>query len=290
MPTDLKEHVRYPADLFELQSRVYRTYQMDEPQVFYNQEDLWAIPQESYTQIDVQDGALRVQNQNNSIPMEPYYITMSFPEEDRDSSFVLMRPYTPEGRNNLISWLGAKSDPENYGELVLYRFSKQELIYGPMQIEARIDQEADISQQLSLWDQRGSEVIRGNLLVIPLGNSLLYIEPIFLQAKQGGMPELRRVIASNGDKIVMKSSLDLALWSLFDLDPAAEEVSPEELIDKSNLDPNQVTPDLQQVSSELSQIYAQIQAALQEGNWEKYGKLLNQLDEKMKELNKELDH
>jgi hypothetical protein len=159
-----------------------------------------------------------------------------------------------------------------------------------MQIEARIDQEADISQQLSLWDQRGSEVIRGNLLVIPLGNSLLYIEPIFLQAKQGGMPELRRVIASNGDKIVMKSSLDLALWSLFDLDPAAEEVSPEELIDKSNLDPNQVTPDLQQVSSELSQIYAQIQAALQEGNWEKYGKLLNQLDEKMKELNKELDH
>jgi uncharacterized membrane protein (UPF0182 family) len=175
----------------------YLTDHMTDTQVFYNKEDAWRIPNE------VTRGA--------EVSMEPYYIIMSFPEADR-SEFVMIQPYIPEGRQNMIGWLAARSDSPNYGNLRAYLFSKQELIFGPMQIESRIDQDARISQQITLWSESGSSVIRGNLLAIPIDDTILYVEPLFLESReQGALPELKRTILVHGDRVTMQSSLGAAL-------------------------------------------------------------------------------
>ncbi|MCK8817300.1 UPF0182 family protein [Natroniella sulfidigena] len=276
MPEGIKNHIRYPQDLFNVQAQLYSTYHMSNPNVFYNKEDVWNIPREHY------DGS--------SIMMEPYYTVMSLPEEDEED-FILMLPFTPANRNNIISWLGAKSNPANYGELVLYDFPKGEQVYGPMQIESRIDQHEDISQQLSLWDQRGSRVIRGNLLVIPVGQSLLYVEPIFLQSEDDQIPELRRVIASFGDEIVMESTLELALLRL-----VGDEELKEELEDGLEDEPTktreafpEVDINLQEKISEVTSLYNEAQEELKDGNWQKYGELVTKLEEKLLQLEEELN-
>ncbi|MDD5014071.1 MAG: UPF0182 family protein, partial [Atribacterota bacterium] len=163
MPEDLKEHIRYPKDLFQVQAELYSTYHMLDPDVFYNKEDYWNTPNEIYAE--------------NEIRMEPYYIVTKLPGHDREE-FILMTPFTPSTKNNMIAWLAAKNDQPEYGNLVVYKFPKEKLIYGPMQIEARIDQDSEISQQLTLWGQKGSTVIRGNLLVIPIEKSIIYVEPL----------------------------------------------------------------------------------------------------------------
>ena len=197
MPQELRAHLRYPRTLFELQAKSYLRYHMTDEQVFYNQEDLWAIPGQMHSP-------------EQSSELEPYYTIMKFPGGDKEE-YILMLPFTPSGKDNMISWLAARSDAPHSGELLVYRFPKDTLIYGPMQIEARINQDAYISQQFALWSQRGTNVIRGSLMVIPVKNALLYVEPVYLQADIGKIPELRRVIASCGDKVAMGETLDEAL-------------------------------------------------------------------------------
>jgi uncharacterized membrane protein (UPF0182 family) len=197
----LESHLRYPEELFNIQIDKYNTYHMTNPQVFYNNEDLWTRPREFY------GGSQRI--------MTPYYLLMRLPGED-EAQFLLMSPLTPEYRDNMIAWIAAKSDGPDYGELVVYKLPKERMIYGPNQIEAKIDQNTEISQQLSLWDQRGSRVIRGNLLAIPIEKSFLYVEPVFLIAQGTEIPQLRRVIVSYGDRIAMETTFTEALDRLLD--------------------------------------------------------------------------
>jgi hypothetical protein len=200
MPADLRAHIRYPEGLFRIQAAMYAVYHMRDTQVFYNKEDLWSIP------IRPVDGQERA--------MEPYYLILRLPGE-KNEEFVLLIPFTPSKKDNLAAWLAARSDPPNYGKLVVYNFPKQKLIYGPRQIEARIDQDPFISQQLSLWNQRGSQVIRGNLLVVPIERSLVYVEPLYIAAEKGQLPELKRVIVGFGDRIAMEDTLDGAMARVF---------------------------------------------------------------------------
>lgn len=213
MPANLQKHIRYPEDLFQIQARLFQTYHMQDANVFYNREDLWQFPREPGGSA----GAV----------MRPYYIIMRLPEESQ-SQFFLMVPMTPSRRDNMIAWLAARCDPPDYGKLIVYEFPKEKLVYGPFQIEALINQNTYISQQLSLWNQMGSRVIRGNLLVIPIENSILYVSPLYLRAQQGQLPELKRVIAAYGDRVVMKETLGEALSSLFvDAGPKLVAPSPE---------------------------------------------------------------
>lgn len=201
MPERLQNHIRYPQDFFEMQVERYRRYHQTDPQVFYNNEDLWTRPQEQY--------AGRQQR------MEPYYILTDLPGEDAAGlEFMLMMPMTPDGRDNMISWMAARSDPPNYGDVVVYELPKDRLIRGPNQIESRIDQDTEISQQLSLWDQRGSSVIRGNLIVVPIEDSFLYVEPIYLIAEEIQIPEMQRVIAATDQRVAMERTLRQSLNSV----------------------------------------------------------------------------
>ena len=210
LPKDLKSHLRYPQDLFDVQTEKYRRYHMQNSQVFYNNEDLWTRPQEQY------DG--------QQIKMEPYYILAQLPDEE-DLEFMLMTPYTPQNRDNMIGWMAAKSDSSDYGELVVYELPKEKLIYGPRQVEARISQNPEISEQLTLWDQQGSNVVRGNLIVVPIEETFLYVEPVFLTAegRDAQIPELRRVIVSYDDYVAMEPTLRGALSSVLGTRIAANE-------------------------------------------------------------------
>ena len=203
MPTTLRTHLRYPIDLFNIQSERLLSYHMTDPQVFYNQEDLWRIPQEIYA--------------GKSQPVEPYYIIMKLQKETSEE-FILLHPYTPTGRNNLIGWLAGRSDGDQYGKLLLYQFPKQQLIYGPEQIEALINQDPVISQQISLWNQKGSRAVQGNLLVIPIEQSLLYVEPLYIEAEQNSLPTLVRVIVVYQNQIIMAQNLKEALDAIFNPD------------------------------------------------------------------------
>jgi uncharacterized membrane protein (UPF0182 family) len=275
VPAWLRERIRYPEDLFSIQSELYRTYHMGDVNVFYNKEDLWQVPNETFS--------------GNTQPVEPYYVILKLPEET-DSEFALIQPFTPNNKDNLIAWMAARSDGENYGELVVYRFPKQELIFGPLQIEGRIDQNPEISAQITLWDQGGSEVIRGNLLVLPIGDSLLYVEPLYLRAENGQIPELKRVILAAGDTIVMRETLAEALEALFEeqgdlvpvtatasetgpaVEPAEEAAQPVEPPSSTTA----ISDDLADLSvAQLAELasthYEAAQKALQEGDWATYG-------------------
>jgi hypothetical protein len=205
LPVDLKAHLRYPEDMFGIQSTQYETFHMTDPQVFYNREDLWVPPQEKY------DGAVN--------PMDPYYMLMKLPGSGQ-LEYLIMTPFTPQKRDNMIAWLAARCDFPDYGKMLFYELPKDKLIFGPNQISAMIDQSTTISQQLTLWDQKGSGVIRGKLIVIPIENSFLYVVPLYLKAEGTNFPQLKRVIVATGDKVVMEPTLDEALGSLFGTAPA----------------------------------------------------------------------
>ena len=206
MPPDLQRHIRYPEDLFTIQALQYRAYHMDAPEVFYNREDLWQFPREPTAPDEM--------NAGGETRMAPYYIMMRLPGEPQ-TEFFLMLPMTPSKRENMIAWLAARCDLPEYGKLIVYEFPKDKLVYGPFQIEALINQNTEISQQISLWNQMGSRVIRGTLLVVPIGNSVLYVSPLYLRAQSGQLPELKRVIAAYGDRVVMEETLPAALAALF---------------------------------------------------------------------------
>jgi uncharacterized membrane protein (UPF0182 family) len=199
MPESLLEHIRYPVDFLMMQGTVYAKYHMDDPAVFYNQEDLWVRATEKYY--------------DNVQAVEPYYIMWKLPEEE-EQSFVLMMPFTPKTRQVLVGWLAGMCDPRHYGELLAYNFPKDQRVIGPQQVETKIDQDANLSSQLSLWDQRGSRVIRGNVLAIPVNETLFYVEPIYLQAETAAYPELRLVVVMHGDDMAYAPSFEEALQEL----------------------------------------------------------------------------
>ena len=266
MPESLRSHIRYPKDLFKIQSELYSIYHMENPQVFYNKEDLWNIPNENYA--------------GSTIKMEPYYILSSLPDTKlQNLEYLLMMPFTPANKNNMIAWMAGRSDGENYGELVLYEFPKDTLVYGPSQIESRIDQDSQISQLLSLWGQRGSRVIRGNLIVLPVAQSILYIEPIYLQAETSELPELKRVVLGYGGDIVIDINLEGALEQIFGEREPTEVTSPE--VQMGEIMPE----DISGLISRAYEIYQEAQNYIKSGDWQNYGSKLDELQQVLEELN-----
>jgi uncharacterized membrane protein (UPF0182 family) len=295
MPADLKKHIRYPRDLFDIQAGTYTKYHMKDVQVFYNQEDLWQIPDELY-------GETRQE-------MKPYYIIIKLPQEKKEE-FLLMIPFTPSKKDNMIGWLAARSDLPNYGNLLVYKLPKEKLVYGPMQIEARVDQQTEISRELSLWGQKGSRVIRGNLLAIPISDTFIYVEPVYLEAIQeesespptgssqsrgfgksqrGGapvssqedrsrsaaIPELKRVIVAFGNRLIMEETLDQALRGVLD-----REVTPEKLASPSI----PKTEGISNLGALALEHYNKAKAHLRRGEWAEYGKELENLEKIIKEI------
>ncbi|MBP1684484.1 MAG: hypothetical protein H6Q33_627 [Deltaproteobacteria bacterium] len=251
MPAALRQHVRYPEDLFILQASMYGTYHMTDPEVFYNKEDLWSFPQESYG--------------GETITMQPYYTIMRLPGE-ADEEFILMLPMVPSNRDNMIAWLAARCDGPHLGSVIEFAFPKEKLIFGPAQIEARIDQDTTISQQLSLWNQTGSRIIRGNLLVIPIDDALLYFEPLYLRAEKRELPELKRLIASGGDRVVMSQTVESLLAALFAGEPTpAPPATPAGPLQAPA--PSAAAPS----SAEALTHYRQALDALRQGDWKTFG-------------------
>jgi uncharacterized protein len=254
MPPDLQKHIRYPEDLFLIQARLYQTYHMQAADVFYNREDLWQFPRQP-----VGDGG--------TAPMVPYYIIMRLPGETQ-AEFFIMIPMVPSRRDNMIAWLAARCDAPDYGKLIVYEFPKEKLVYGPFQIEARIHQNTEISQQISLWNQMGSRVIRGNLLVIPIENSILYISPLYLRAEQGHLPELKRVIAAYGEHVVMKETLAEALSALF-VETSAAPATPDAATEMPSASPAD-----NRAQKALNR-YNQAMEKLRSGDWAGFGKQID---------------
>lgn len=258
MPADLKKHTRYPVDLFKVQSSIFSVYHMNNPTVFYNKEDAWQIPYEIY-------------GTGQKVLVEPYYIIIKLPGETKEE-FILMSSFTPIRKDNMIAWMAARSDDDNYGKLLLYKFPKDKLIYGPLQTEAKFDQDSEISQQLTLWSQQGSRVTRGNLLVIPVKDSLLYIEPLYIQAEQGQLPQLKRVLVSDGERVVMEESLEIALQVLFG---------------KAKEKPVEGVVIAEKTSEDLikeAQEYYDIILDSFGSDWDKFGENFDKLGEVLKEL------
>ncbi|MBI2208744.1 UPF0182 family protein [Candidatus Woesearchaeota archaeon] len=257
MPLGLKEHIRYPEDLFKVQTRIYGTYHMKDPQVFYNKEDVWRTPMEVF--------------ESNQIELSPYYIIMKLPDADKEGFFLII-PLIPRGKENMIAWFTANSDPENYGKLEVFELSKQELTFGPMQIEARINQDTEISQLFTLWNQQGSEVIRGNLIVIPIEKSFLYIEPVYLKASAtGALPQFKRVIVAYDDKVTMQETLEDALNVVFS-GKAMQKQS-----EKIRQETGKVLVTLEEKFAKASQLYEEAQAALQQGDFAAYANKIEEL-------------
>jgi uncharacterized membrane protein (UPF0182 family) len=219
MPVDLRAHVRYPELLMKVQAEAYGLYHMTDPVIFYNREDLWTVATELATNASGDQAAQVAQ------PMEPNYVLMKLPGES-SVEFVEILPFTPANRNNMIGWIGGRSDGPNYGKAIVYNFPKTRLVVGPLQVEARIDQNAQLSSQLTLWNQQGSKVLRGTLLVIPCGKALIYAEPIYLQAQRSPMPELRLVVLALQDKLAYGSTFEAALRSLFAGEPSSMAETP----------------------------------------------------------------
>ena len=250
MPEEIRQHLRYPQDLFQAQIAKYSRYHMTLPQVFYNNEDLWAVPWERYA--------------GEEILMDPYYVLMQLPQEQQ-LQFLLMMPLTPHHRDNMIAWVAARGDFPDYGELIAYKLPKERLILGPIQVEAMIDQDPLISQQLSLWDQRGSRVIRGNLLVIPIDQLFLYVEPVYLVAEGVNIPELKRVIVSDGARVAMAPTLAEGLEALLGVPALSSVEAP--LVNEMNDDRLVEAKDALKAA----------ETALREGDWSAFGSAMDHL-------------
>ena len=275
MPQSLQDHIRYPEGIFDMQTKMYATYHMTNPSVFYNQEDQWEVP--------VIDGE----------QMQPYYTVMRLSGEER-AEFIQMLPFTPRGRNNLAAWMVARSDGEQYGKIMVFQFPKQKLVFGPSQMAARITQDEVISPQITLWNQQGSEVIQGTLLVIPIEEALLYIRPLYLRASGGRIPELNRVIVAYQDRIVMEETLDLALVQLFGPATSAPAAVPQPTFVADAAPSNSAAPDLSPspatpnpnvtLARQAQERYGRAMEAQRAGNWALYGEELERLGEVLRRM------
>jgi len=282
MPAELRTHIRYPEDLFTAQSDMYQIYHMQDPQVFYNKEDAYARPKEIYL--------------DREKPMDAYYVIMRLQGESKPE-FVLMLPFTPANKDNANAWLAGRSDGENYGKLIAYKFPKERLIYGPRQLESRIDQDPTISAQFSLWNQGGSRVLRGNLLFVPIGESYMYVEPIYLQAQQSQLPELARVVVAAGNRIAMEPTLDEAMTKVFGVrvtpGPAPTQPGAPQPTPPPPTTPSPTTPapgqqpqpaEMQALTTQAQQSYARAQERLRSGDWAGYGEELKKLEDILKRM------
>ncbi|QNO15605.1 UPF0182 family protein [Alkalicella caledoniensis] len=282
-PEYLKAHIRYPVDYFNVQSEILRTYHTTNPAEFYNRNDVWEIAVERYNSSEVQ--------------VEPYYVTMQLPEGE-EQEFILKLPYTPMNRNNMVAWLTARNDGENYGELVLYQFPRGQAVAGPSQVEAYIDQDSQISGQLTLWGQGGSTVIRGNLLTIPINGSMLYVEPLYISSENRSVPELRQVIVYYNDVLVMEPTLEAALTRIFgegsieapELPEPIDPVDPTDPTDPTDpidpTDPGTIEdPNLRKLVEDINTAFENMERAQREGRWADYGRYL----EEVKDLISRLD-
>ncbi len=267
IPAGLLEHIRYPEDLFRIQSRMFATFHMTDPQVFYNKEDMWTISSE------------KVEGQESEI--EPYYMITKLPGESSEA-YMMITPFTPNKKNNMIAWMAVKCDPKDYGQILVYKFPKQRLIYGPMQIEARINQTPDISQELTLWNQQGSHVIRGNLFVIPIEDSILYVQPLYLQAEQTELPELKRVIVSYGSKIVMREDLGSALESIFGGGSGQVVAKPSDKA--STVEAAPAPASIKDLIDQAQQAFNNAQTKQRQGDWAGYGEELKKLQKALADL------
>lgn len=284
MPEDLRKHLRYPEDLFRVQADLFATYHMAEPEIFYHREDQWQQPVLSKAEEDA-TSFLR-------------HMIMRLPGEPK-AEFIFMVPFTPRGKDNLASWMVARNDGDAYGQLVVYRFPKQSLVYGPSQMQNRINQDPEISRQLSLWDQHGSQVVRGSLMVIPINEALIYVQPIYLRAEGGKIPELKRVVLAYQNRVLMRETLEAALAEMFGDgatapraaaappplpaaagEPAAPGPGPGEKA------PAGAAPGVSELSRRASSQFQQAVDAQRAGDWAGYGKALQQLGETLQELEK----
>jgi uncharacterized membrane protein (UPF0182 family) len=283
MPASLRQHVRYPEDIFAIQSAVFATYHMTNPGVFYNKEDQWQVPV-----LDTSD--------HTSQPIQPYYTIMKLPGEQRPE-FIQMLPFTPRLKDNLSAWMVARSDGDQYGRLRVYQFPKQSLIFGPSQIEAKINQDQTISPQITLWDQQGSTVKFGTLLVIPIEESLVYVRPLYLRSSTGKIPELKRVIVAYGNHIVMAETLTRALVEIFG-PSVASALEPDRLQSTATsvIEPTSTMPDaveaampadstIAQLAAEASATFDRMDKAQREGNWARYGEEQKRLREIIDRMN-----
>lgn len=268
MPKGLQAHLRHPAGLFNVQASLYATYHMLDVNTFYNKEDQWSIPV--------------VSNKR----MEPYYTVMKLPEE-KSEEFILMLPFTPRLKDNLSAWMVARSDGENLGKLVVYTFPKQKLIYGPKQIVARINQDPEVSQQITLWDQSGSNVIRGTLLVIPIESSLIYIQPLYLRADDGRIPELKRVIVGYQNDIAMGIDLEDALAQIFGESTGLKARARVEAGALPSATSPAALPSADPLSRRAQRQFNTLNDAAKAGDWGKFGEQLKALGETLDRLNKE---
>ena len=267
MPASLKSHVRYPHSLFKIQADVYGRYHMNDVKVFYQNEDLWEVSHEIYG--------------TRERKTEPNYLVTRIPGEEK-AEFVSMLPYSPKSKQNMTGILMTRNDGKNYGKLMLYRFPKNRTIYGPMQIEAQIDQNTKISQDFSLWSQAGSTYSRGSLFVVPINNSLLYIEPIYLEASNSAIPEVKRVIVAYEDKIAYEPTLEAALESLF----GEGEISSNDPEPKSESEKQSVKDYIQKANG----AYQEAQEALKSGDWKTYGEKMTELEKALKDLQDSSDN
>jgi hypothetical protein len=278
MPKDLRAHIRYPEEFFSLQASKYALFHMTDPRVFYNKEDLWRVAQSSVA--------------GPAEPMTPYYNIMKLAEVGTREEFILMVPFTPARKDNMIAWMAARCDDPNYGKVLVFTFPKQKLVYGPQQIESRIDQDPGISQQLTLWGQGGSKVIRGTLLVTPVLNSVLYVEPLYLAAEAGGgLPQLQRVLVAYSDHVVMEATLDAALSKIFggtvttmEARPASVPGQPASATPQTTVKLAEAVPDMQALIREASQHYERALQLQRQGDWAGYGDEVKKLGDVLKKL------
>ncbi len=280
LPEGLVENIRYPEDLFSIQADMLRLYHITDPNQFYSREDLWAIPfEKSFGQEQL---------------MEPYYTILQLPGYE-EPEYVLILPFTPDKRNNMIAWMVARCDQPKYGQVELFLFPRERVILGPKQIENRIDQSTEISEQFTLWGQAGSRVIRGNLLVLPINNALIYVEPIFLEADAGGLPELARVIVSFEETVIMANTLDEALIGVFgEIDELPEVIGEDDLpgdIEVSvpeepdeTVEPIDLEDDVIDLIRKAGEVYEEMLRLQQEGDWAGYGEKLGELEAILSEL------
>ncbi|MFN2400235.1 MAG: UPF0182 family protein [Gemmatimonadaceae bacterium] len=270
MAPDVRSHVRYPEDLFRAQVALYTIYHMTEPEAFYHREDQWQIPE--VTQKDVQNTFMR-------------RIVMRLPDEER-AEFIFMSPFTPRGKDNLASWMVARNDGEHYGKLLVYRFPKQSLVFGPQQIVNRMNQDTEIARQVSLWDQRGSEVIRGALMVIPIEESLIYVQPLYLRAEGGKIPELKRVIVAYQNRVVMEETLESGLSRLFggEASPTPAVLATAAAPPREAAAPAPTVGTSAQLLERAREHYERAIAAQRAGNWATYGAEIERLGDVLRQL------
>jgi uncharacterized membrane protein (UPF0182 family) len=281
MPPGLRKHVRYPELLLRMQASVYGLYHMTDPDVFYNREDLWTVASEV---------GLNERRQQAPHVMEPNFVLMTLPGEAA-SEFVEILPFTPANRNNLIGWIAGRSDQPHYGEAVVYDFPKSKLVDGPLQVEARIDQNAQLSGQLTLWNQQGSHVRRGALLVIPIGRALLYAEPIYLQAERSPMPELRLVVLALQDRLAYGPTFESALAALFGAGASSTTALPSAAAPAARTPPASAAPEIGGDSRALiagaAADLAEYQRLTAEGKLAEAGQRLEALKLKLERLAKQ---